>query len=85
MMQGADVVQAIFRTLGIDGWETAGMEPADAAIPTRPWDSDAECPGSTEHHGLDRDSALDGNRAGASGEPEMEIVLAPCFADDGTG
>ncbi len=29
MMESADVVRAIFRALGIDGWETIGMEPGD--------------------------------------------------------
>jgi len=79
MMQGADVVQAIFRTLGIDGWETAGMEPADAAIPVRAWEPGGGCAGPADRRG----PAVDVDRAGASGGPEPEIAPDPCLAEDG--
>ena len=42
MMESADVVQAIFRSLGISGWETVGTEPAHD--PTRPGVEDSSEP-----------------------------------------
>lgn len=62
MMESADVVQAIFRSLGIAGWETVGMEPSD--VPARP-------------HG-EEDSTKPGipRSSGETGEPAKPRVIA---------
>jgi len=82
MMESADVVQAIFRALGIEGWEMVGMEPADAAILARGWDSETGCPRSRGDRGSARDTVMDRVREDRSGESGTETVLEPCFADD---
>lgn len=68
MMESADVVQAIFRSLGIPGWETVGMEPSDVA--TRPHAEDSKKPGiprssgETRNPGKPRVIALTRDRVG---------------------
>ena len=60
MMESADVVQAIFRSLGISGWETAGMEPSDAPAPPEEEASTMS--------GIARPAGTTGNR------PEVRVV-----------
>jgi hypothetical protein len=68
MMQGADVVQAIFRSLGIPGWETVGMEPSEVTARLHAEDSTApESPRSTgtiRNPSRRRVIALAGDRVG---------------------
>lgn len=89
MMQIAGVVQDIFRALGIEGWETAGMEPADFAIAARSDDAGVERPESPEPRGIDRDlagwAATAPDPAESIGEPETGTALAARFAEERAG
>jgi hypothetical protein len=75
MMQIADVVQDIFRTLGIDGWETVGMEPADVTIAARSTDAGVECLESPGPRGVTRDPPRPAAMARIPAEPSAESII----------
>jgi hypothetical protein len=75
MMQIADVVQDIFRALGIDGWETVGMEPADATIAARSADAGVERPESRGPRGVTPDPPRPAAMAQIPAEPSAGSIL----------
>ncbi len=80
MMQIAGVVQDIFRSLGIDGWETVGTEPADAASASRSTGAGVDRPRSR----VARDSPRRAAMARMPAEPSAEPVV-PSHADGEAG
>lgn len=75
MMQIAEVVQDVFRALGIDGWETAGTEPADAALAARSDDAAVERLDSAERRGITRDPPRRAPMARIPAEPPTESAI----------